>query len=708
MKWWKALSAGLLLLPLAGSLAMNAQATEAQAGTAASADDPSVDPLFSKPYVDIDEWRDKPVRHRYIHGGFEGTDTRFSVYLPPKEQYEGRFFQYITPVPDSENLAQGDFAPEEDKIAFSIASGAYFLETNGGGNAYVGHRGATGDSTISGYRAQAAAARYSRALAQQMYGPHRTYGYAYGGSGGAYRTLGAVENTKGVWEGSVPFVMGSGMAIPNMFTVRMHAMRILRDKFDQIVDAVDPGGSGDPYAGLTEEEAAALREVTGMGFEPRSWFGHRTMGVHAFTVLYPGMVLADPTYFEDFWTKPGYLGHDHPESFAGDRLQFRTNIAAALDADAAEAAGLGIMRIPGTARGEADTAWQVLVNDGSNRPVAYRLGATPPDVGFIGGDLIILSGEAKGQRIGLREIKGDSVILGLADAAVLAKLRPGDEVQVDNSNFLAAQTYHRHQVPGPEYKVWDQFRDVHGKPIYPQRPMLLGPIFTANASGSVPDGVFDGKMIVVESLWDREALPWQADWYREKVKQHLGAATDGRYRLWFTDHALHGFDLAQEDETRTTTYLPILQQALRDVSAWVEKGIAPPATTSYRLVDGQIVMPPDAEHRLGVQPVVTVSVGGGDRIDIAAGQSVEFTGTIEVPPGAGSVIRAEWDFEGKGDFPVQSDIQPGTKVTVHASHTFTKPGTYFATLRGYSQRDGDTDTPFARIRNLGRARVVVK
>ena len=369
---------------------------------------PAVDPLFAAPYVDVDEWRDTPVRHRYVHGGFRGTDTRFSVYLPPSGQYEGRFFQYITPVPDSENLAQGDFAPEEDKIAFSIASGAYFLETNGGGNAYVGHRGATGDSSVSGYRAQAAAARYSRALAQQMYGPHRTYGYAYGGSGGAYRTLGAVENTRGVWDGSVPFVMGSAMAIPNMFTVRMHAMRILRDKFDQIVDAVDAGGSGDPYAGLTGEEAAALREVTRMGFEPRSWFGHRTMGVHAFTVLYPGMVLADPSYFEDFWTRPGYLGHDNPESFAGDRLQFRTSIAGALDADAAEAAGLGIMRIPGTARGEADTAWQVLVNDGSNRPVAYRLADTPPDVGFIGGDLIVESGENAVEEFEDRDLRSES------------------------------------------------------------------------------------------------------------------------------------------------------------------------------------------------------------------------------------------------------------------------------------------------------------
>ena len=73
-----------------------------------------------------------PVRHHYVHGGFKGSDLRFSCYFPPKEHYQGRFFQHVTPVPDSENLAQ-HASGEQDKIGFSIASGAYFLETNGGG-----------------------------------------------------------------------------------------------------------------------------------------------------------------------------------------------------------------------------------------------------------------------------------------------------------------------------------------------------------------------------------------------------------------------------------------------------------------------------------------------------------------------------------------------------------------------------------------------
>src|SRR5690348_6898915 len=90
------------------------------------------DTMFKEPYVDVDEWRDNPVRHRYVHGGFKGNNSRFSFYFPSKEKYQGHFFQYITPFPDNENLSQGA-SGEEDKIGFSISQGAYFIETNEGG-----------------------------------------------------------------------------------------------------------------------------------------------------------------------------------------------------------------------------------------------------------------------------------------------------------------------------------------------------------------------------------------------------------------------------------------------------------------------------------------------------------------------------------------------------------------------------------------------
>ena len=328
---------------------------------------------------------------------------------------------------------------------------------------------------------------------------------------------------------------------------------------------------------------------------------------------------------------------------------------------------------------------------------------------FLGGDLLVLSGRAQGQKLPLARIVGDVAVLGIADSSIAATLAPGDAVQVDNSNFLAAETYHRHQVPGREFAVWDQFRGVDGKPLYPQRPMLLGPLFVRYTAGSPMSGKFEGKMIVLESLWDREAMPWQGDWYRSQVRRQLGDRADEHIRLWYTDHALHGDEPGVGDATRIVSYQGALQQALRDLAAWVEKGVAPPASTNYRIENGQVIVAATAAERRGIQPVVTLRVKGGDRALVSAGERVHFSGTITVPPGAGSLVAAEWDFDGQGTFPTKATIAVGaTTATVAGDHVFKKPGTYFPALRGVSQRQGDRETPYARVQNLGRVRIVVK
>lgn len=699
----------ILLAPLFASALSGAAHAAPAAEPVATAPSPAADPLFTQPYIDIDEWRDAPVRHRYVHGGFKGTETRFSFYLPPKAQYHGRFFQHFTPAPDSENLAQRPLVGEENKIGFAIASGGYFVETNGGGRGNTGGPGFNVDPTISAYRANAASAQFSRAVALKMYGGKRPYGYAFGGSGGAYRTVGAFENAPGVWDGVVPYVLGTSNASPNNFSVRMNAMRVLKDKFPQIVDAVEPGGSGDPYAGLTPVEAGALREATRLGFPIHSWFGWKTMGVHAFPAIYGGMYAADPGYFTDFWTKPGYLGFDHPEQLAPWRLQFKARIAAPITLEEAARAGLKTSIVNGTVNGGVDNAFGALQGAAAKQIAAIRLDGTPPPVDFLGGDLIVRSGAAAGQHLALTRIEGNAAIFGMVDQKVAALLAPGDAVEVDNSNYLAAQTYHRHQVPGPEFVGWDQFRGPDGKPIYPQRPMLLGPLFTRGAAGAIPTGHWQGKMILVESLWDREAFPWSADWYRSLVKANLGAATDANFRLWFTDHALHGDSTEQEDPTHTVSYLGVLQQALRDLAAWVEQGTPPPASTAYRIADAQVIVPADAARRKGIQPTVALAANGGLRADVKVGQPVILRGTIAVPPGSGSIVAAQWDLDGTGNFAKSSPVRRGARgATVTLTWRFAKPGTYFPTLRAISQRAGDGATPYARIQNLARVRVVVR
>ena len=176
---------------------------------------------------------------------------------------------------------------------------------------------------------------------------------------------------------------------------------------------------------------------------------------------------------------------------------------------------------------------------GNDMPVAYQVNDQMPDVDFLGGDLIILNGKAKGTTLQITKVIGDKVVLAPTNPTdKLAKIAPGDSVQVDNSNFLAIQTYHRHQVPSKDYYVWDQFRNKNGEPIYPQRAIQLGPIFTRSAAGCLPTGKIQGKVIVLCSMMDREAFPWQGDWYRNKVKEYLGDKTDDNFRLWYIEHAM--------------------------------------------------------------------------------------------------------------------------------------------------------------------------
>ena len=675
---------------------------------------PATDPQFAEPYIDVEEWRSTPERHLYVHGGFKGTDTKFSFYFPTKEQYRGHFFQYITPIPISESISQQDPRGENNKIGMALSAGAYFVETNGGGAFDLGKVASMKyDPTISAYRANAASAAYSRVVAQRVYGTtRRPFGYAFGGSGGAFRTIGSFENTTGVWDGVVPFVVGSNMAIPNMFTFRIRVLRILGPKLDQIVDAASPGGSGDIYAGLTPLEADALREATRMGFPPQSWYLWRRMGVHGFAALYPGIVASDPSYFTDFWTKTGYLGHDHAEQFAGARMQFTGTVGSVLTAADAARAHINIDASRETQKGGVDTAFKIPEGAEGARIAAVRLSEAPPPIPFLGGDLIVTSGAASGKRLPLARIVGDVAVLGVADQDVARLIKPDDQIQVDNSGFLAMETYHRHQVPDLSYKVWDQFRKADGTPLYPQRKMLLGPRFVAATGGSIETGKWTGKMIMLESLWDREALPWQADWYRGQVRQYQGAKADQNFRVWYTDHAVHGdFDPKgmDEDPSRIVSYVPVLQQALRDLSDWVEKGIAPPVSTNYTIVDGQVRVAATAAARGGVQPVVTLAVAGRGRADIRAGQTVRFTGTIAVPPRAGTITTAAWDFDGSGTFAQNAAVAPRLRsVTVTATHRFDAPGTYFVALRGTSQRSGDRVTPYTQISNLGRVRVVVR
>ena len=55
---------------------------------------------------------------------------------------------------------------------------------------------------------------------------------------------------------------------------------------------------------------------------------------------------------------------------------------------------------------------------------------------------------------------------------------------------------------------------------------------------------------------------------------------------------------------------------------------------------------------------------GGERADVRVGETVTFEAVAEVPPGAGTLVRAEWDFDGAGAWPTVDDAVDGSQTSV--------------------------------------------
>src|SRR6201993_1520385 len=144
------------------------------------------DAFFGRPFIDVDEERDRPSPHRFIQGGFAGTDTEFAFYFPPARYYAGRMFQPLEGGNGGHAVTFGGGILGEmfQRIAMSARLGGYMVESN------QGHKGddfdpkAGEDPTLYGHRASAESARLSKYVAAQVYGSAPHHSYVWGGSGG--------------------------------------------------------------------------------------------------------------------------------------------------------------------------------------------------------------------------------------------------------------------------------------------------------------------------------------------------------------------------------------------------------------------------------------------------------------------------------------------------------------------------------------------
>jgi hypothetical protein len=667
---------------------------------------------FGEPFVDVDEWRDAPRRHRYVHGGFEGTETRFSFYFPPEEQYSGRFVHYL----------EGGMGGHEMCLAAGLLSGdwlydfafdemgAYLVESNQGHFPAPGH-GFNDDTENWG--ASAESARFAKEVAVQMYGSAPHHGYVWGVSGGGGRTMSCIENAAvdgepDVWDGAVPHMCYSG-SNHGSWSAEGYWWLQARHKLAEIVDAMAPGGSGNPFETLTTAERDGLVAVLRHGY-PRAALSQ----LWQFAPWVWGLLMQAQysPFFTDFWTKPGYLGHDEPE-----RIEpFLFEIEATVD-QVLQSSQMGVATLAGrlaSAGAVSDMTSGITLR---GKPLA-------DPTRYFGARIEFLSGKAEGRVVPCTQSEGEVLLTSVESHADLFHgVEPGDKVRVDNRDFVAwcHMFLHNLDLPadGSELPTeWGGLKGwmLDGNAIYPQLPTM-----GAGAGGGPKghSGVFTGKVIHINTTCDSMVWPNGAVGWTDKIVRNQGDGRHERYRMWWIENSPHGEPelllpavTAQKDGKRWNaefvSYYGATAQALRDVARWAEDGIAPAPGTAYEFTDdGGVVLPETAEGRGGVQPVVHVSANGDVRTEVEVGEAVRFEGTAQQPTGMGSIVWSEWDFEGTGTNTdrVQSD-QDASTCTVAARHTYTSPGTYFVTFRVGAHRDGIKGQGPA-CANLARARVVV-
>jgi hypothetical protein len=679
------------------------------------------DKFFGMPYIDEDTELDSPVPHRRIHGGFDGTATRFRFHFP-SGGYEGRMFNPLSGGNGGTEAFFDTIIGENiGGLSMCFRLGGYMVESNQG---HIGDdldpKGGE-DPTLYGHRASAEAARFSKHLAQQLYGEPPHHSYVFGGSGGARRSPLCLENAPDVWDGAMPFMGGGDIAEHGntkrlkgaqtiSFCTMFNVQRVLGDKLQNVIDAMAPGGSGNPFAGLTTHQREELAALYRLGFPRGDEFiiGEPMGQMWQWAAEADSIYEQDPSYFEDFWNTPGYIGHDLPQVVSGDRIDKRVTISRVLNAQE-------VMDDPTFATPEFGTFRSVLQGVVEGTGTGYQLPCVIElkDLGpgyRLGAGIRIVNGRGAGRQLYSVAVAGDYFFCdarGETSNLRFSDVLSGDEAHIDNSRWLAYGYYARHHLmDDPQF----DFLRVDGKPIYSQHPLAD----LSAMMGVCYSGLFKGKLLWVHHTHDASLWPPQGVLYADAVTAAQGE--DGareRYRLRWTDHAEHipaSFlpnPPGRASNTWLIDYLPVIEQSLQDLVDWVERGVVP-AGTSFTYDAGKVTLPDTAAERGGIQPVVRVLANGTTRTEATVGEAVTLDVIAEVPAGAGTIVAVEWDFDGSGSFPYSHPIDgTATAVALSTTHAYDRPGMYFATARVSSHRSGDVNATNRRVPNLAQARILI-
>jgi hypothetical protein len=663
------------------------------------------DDHFGKPFIDIDEMRQYPRPHRYVHGGFANSATLFSYYFPDAKNYGGRFAQWceggaggnersITVPQKDPKPTQWDYLYD---MAFDDIRG-YLIESNQGHHVF--DKTPEAAPGLFSWRASAESARFSRHVAAQIYGHAPHHGYIGGIGGGGGRATLCLENAPDVYHGCTPQIIGSSVS---SYGAMQRAILFLgADKLRRVIDAVEPGGSGDPYAGLDALQREALADLYRTGY-PR---GAENQLKHTRTIGFTYMALErqDPGFFDDFWSVPGYAGTDRLELLKPYIIRTKARVKRVVPiSESMEPATL---------------QWYAVLPP--DLPFAVELDLEDRDK-YYGCEMTVLSGEARGRNLFIY-----GTYHGLSGSPertpeMMRGIKPGDEVELDNRRFIAFLHHFMHSVNAPKDLAGLTHEPIirSGRPFAPD-DIPMYPQRAGSAGLGDLKGAYEGKMIYVLSTHDIYVWPVTAG-YPDIYGARYGEKLPDHFRFYWAQNGAIGppqlavgYNVGDGDlrvwDTRLIDFQHSMgRQVWRYLKEWVEDGKSPPASTSYHFnAANELFLSNNAKERAGIQPVVRATANGGKRADVKVGETVRFEGAIGAPAGAGTIVEAGWDFLQTAEYPVKHAEANGTATSLEVStqYAFKEAGTYFVALRAGIHPQGRQGSGMP-IHNLDRVRVIV-
>lgn len=642
-----------------------------------------------------------PIRYTEIKGHFRARDVSldplpagvtdsptlrqqdYVIRIPEKRFFRNRSMQIQHPVTENTIV--------DNRLAF--ANGAMT----------VNHVNARPGNSAAHWRHSAAATKIAQDMVRKIYGSTgRIYGYYWGCSGGGQMAQAATEGQTGVWDGVIvvcPATRGNPahafqwtshltLALSEAKRSRLISLRSVGSGVNAL-DGLTDAEKALLYSGLNEEEKGVLNEVLAAGYPLNE--------MNSFMMLTPitgtnEIFYLDPTYEDDFWSKPGYAGSNPPSYLLAAKMDgFATITAVNRDAKGAvisvQLDAAAIPPVPAVSASPIGTTGQrfyVYAPDGRTRlldPSSHS-----EAYGALSGTI--------DRQTGLLKLSGPN------SPVLLGRVTRGGKIRVNNRFLLAAYFYPRHTVV-PGYYHYDQYRNADGSPRYPQRPLNVADITTLKqGAGVLSLGNIKTKVMLFQNLSDFLAFPSWVAGYANAIEQNLGKVkADRMLRVYYQERGGH---------TNAGIVEGVFNQAMIDMIAWAERGVAPKPSSrwSFELPLTQVILPSDPAARKGLQPVVNLMVNGSDHATVELNQSVSLDGQIGMPPATGRIVKYSWTYGNVTDANVLP--KPLVSIDVNRTVSFTAPGNYIIRLTTSGQRDGLVDPANQTLaENYKEVRVIV-